>query len=168
MRRTGATFWVCAVLLFSAGCEKEKRELKSPPSASVRVNSVSLSELHPGPRLPVVSMPNPYEGNAYGISEGQRLYNWYNCAGCHFRGGGGIGPAFMDDFWIYGGSPAQIYRSIVEGRPNGMPAWGGRLPNYQVWQIVAYVQSLKAEKMIASPPGPRSDHLQATEGKQSR
>jgi cytochrome c oxidase cbb3-type subunit 3 len=74
----------------------------------------------------------------------------------------------MDDYWIYGGSPAQIYRSIIEGRPNGMPAWGGRLPNYQVWQIVAYVQSLKAGKMIASPPGPRSDHLQAGEGRESR
>ena len=41
-------------------------------------------------------------------------------------GGGGIGPPLMDDRWIYGSAPENIYASIVQGRPNGMPAWGGR------------------------------------------
>jgi cytochrome c oxidase cbb3-type subunit 3 len=113
-------------------------------------------------------MKNPYEGNSYAVAEGQRLFEWYNCAGCHFRGGGGIGPALMDDVWIYGKDPANLYETIVEGRPNGMPAWGGKIPEYQVWQIITYVESLKADRGIAAPPGPRQEHLQAGEGKISR
>jgi len=36
----------------------------------------------------------------------------------------------------------QIYATIVQGRPNGMPAFAGKLPATQVWQLVAYVRSL--------------------------
>ena len=39
-----------------------------------------------------------------------------------------MGPALMDDAWIYGGRLDQIYNSIYQGRPNGMPAWGGKIP----------------------------------------
>jgi cytochrome c oxidase cbb3-type subunit 3 len=48
----------------------------------------------------------------------------------------------MDDKWIYGSSSRQIYSVIVEGRPNGMPAFAGRVTDQQVWQIVAYVRSM--------------------------
>ncbi len=69
--------------------------------------------------------------------------NWYNCIGCHANGGGGIGPPLIKQQWIYGGEPANIFDTIVKGRPNGMPAWGDRIPEYQIWQIVAYVRSMK-------------------------
>ncbi len=36
--------------------------------------------------------------------------------------------------------PENIYATIINGRPNGMPAFGGKIPPQQVWQIVAYVQ----------------------------
>ena len=48
----------------------------------------------------------------------------------------------MDDQWIYGSEPESIYATIVEGRPNGMPSFGARIPDQQVWQLVAYVRSL--------------------------
>ena len=35
----------------------------------------------------------------------------------------------MDREWIYGGQPANIFATIVEGRPNGMPSWRGRIPD---------------------------------------
>ena len=44
-----------------------------------------------------------------------------NCVGCHCHGGGGMGPALMDDQWRYGGRIDQIAATIAEGRPNGMP-----------------------------------------------
>jgi cytochrome c oxidase cbb3-type subunit III len=87
--------------------------------------------------------PNPFAGDSRAIAEGRRLYDWMNCSGCHFEGGGGIGPPLMDDDWIYGGRrPTQIFDSIASGRANGMPAYGDKLPPEQIWQIVAYVQSL--------------------------
>ena len=50
-----------------------------------------------------------------------------NCTGRHFNGGGGIGPALMSGHWRYGGRIDQIYASIAQGRPNGMPSWQDRL-----------------------------------------
>jgi cytochrome c oxidase cbb3-type subunit III len=157
-----------AAALAAGACRRNARQLKdTAPSASIP-QSIALSPLQGGPATPPVEIQNPYEGNAYGISEGQRLYEWYNCGGCHFRGGGGIGPPLMDRDWIYGGQPGNIFASIIEGRPNGMPSWRGRIPTNQVWEIVAYVQSLDADRRIASPPGAREEHLQAREGRPSR
>jgi cytochrome c oxidase cbb3-type subunit 3 len=78
------------------------------------------------------------------FADGKRLYTWYHCGGCHFKGGGGIGPAFTDDLWIYGNRIDQVFASIYQGRTNGMPAWGGKIPDAQIWEIAAYVLSLRA------------------------
>ena len=48
----------------------------------------------------------------------------------------------MDDKWIYGSDPQNIFETVVEGRPNGMPSFKGRIPEDQAWQIVAYVRSM--------------------------
>jgi cytochrome c oxidase cbb3-type subunit 3 len=65
----------------------------------------------------------------------------------------------MDDRWIYGARPSNIYETIVEGRPNGMPAFRGKIPDQQVWMLVAYVRSMSRNAPLAALPG-RSDHLQ--------
>ena len=96
----------------------------------------------------------------YDISEGQRLYHWMNCNTCHAEGGGDAGPALMDDQWIYGGQPGDIYASIVEGRPNGMPSFGGKIPDAQIWQIVAYVRSMSGNVPFYAQPG-RMDAMTA-------
>jgi cytochrome c oxidase cbb3-type subunit 3 len=64
----------------------------------------------------------------------------------------------MDDEWIYGSRAANIFETIVEGRPNGMPAFRGKIPDAQVWQLVAYVQAMSGNAPIDALPG-RSDHL---------
>src|SRR5689334_23346973 len=72
-------------------------------------------------------VPATAEDSAWAVNEGQRLYRWYNCVGCHAHGGGGMGPPLMDAKWIYGSSPEDVYSSIVDGRPNGMPAFRGKI-----------------------------------------
>jgi cytochrome c oxidase cbb3-type subunit 3 len=151
-----------------AACAKTERELEHTGPDSARPQAVAVGKLQAGPETPEPRLANPYEGNAYAASEGQRLFEQYNCAGCHFRGGGGIGPALMDDVWVYGKEPENIYATILEGRPNGMPAWRGKIPVYQVWQLVTYVESLRGDRGISSAPGPREEHLQAGEGMHSR
>src|SRR4029078_298086 len=81
-----------------------------------------------------------------------------NGVGCHFHGGGGIGPPLMDNEWIYGSDAAQIFKTIVEGRPNGMPSYKGKLGNQQVWQLGAYVRSLSglSGSTVSSS---REDHM---------
>jgi cytochrome c oxidase cbb3-type subunit III len=94
-----------------------------------------------------------YDGNATEIAQGARLFDWYNCSGCHFHGAGGIGPSLMDQNWIYGGRIDQIYETIAYGRPNGMPTWRGKIPPEQIWQIAAYVRSLSAPSTAKGGPG---------------
>jgi cytochrome c oxidase cbb3-type subunit 3 len=163
------------VLVGLAACEREQRELRTPPSGASTVPAIRVGSIVPGPSgaLPD-SIPagpsaetrnSPYEENAYAISEGKRLYSWMNCIGCHGEGGGAIGPALMDQTWIYGGSPANIYATIVEGRPNGMPSFGGRLTDDDVWKLVAYVRSMSAQPSKAARPG-RNDDLQTKKSEQ--
>jgi cytochrome c oxidase cbb3-type subunit 3 len=142
-------------------CRRETRRIDEPPAAGARAAALEVGQLRPGPK-PSASPATrtPYEGNAYAISEGQRLYAWFNCVGCHAHGGGAIGPPLMDDVWIYGSDPANVFASIVEGRPNGMPTFRGKIPDYQVWQIVAYVRSLGGLEPTSATPV-RDDHLEA-------
>ncbi|MGQ0560909.1 MAG: c-type cytochrome [Gemmatimonadota bacterium] len=98
---------------------------------------------------------NPFEGDERALAEGERLYQQYNCISCHGgEGAGGIGPTLNDAAFKYGGSPAEIFQSIYEGRPNGMPVWGERIPDEQIWKLVAYVRSLRlADYRTVSWPG---------------
>jgi cytochrome c oxidase cbb3-type subunit III len=93
---------------------------------------------------------NEYYDNADAVNTGARLFKQYNCSGCHSSGGGGMGPSLMDDEWIYGGRLAQIHQTLVEGRPNGMPAWGGKIPDQQLWQLSAYVRSMSLPATLAA------------------
>lgn len=89
------------------------------------------------------NLPNPLESDASAVAEGHRLYDQMNCAGCHgYTAKGGMGPDLTDAHWRYGGTPVQIYKSIFEGRPKGMPAWGRALPQRSIWQLTSYIESL--------------------------
>lgn len=127
----GLTLLLAALAL--GGCEREARKFE-PPGPDTEALEKNTT----------VEMVKRYERNAYALATGKRLWGWYNCDGCHANGGGGSGPALMDDVWIYGGDAQAIYRSIAEGRPNGMPAYAGRVPKDQLWQLTAYVRSLAA------------------------
>jgi len=147
---------VCASALMS--CQREKMELRpAPAQVAVFGEAARESDLQPGGALPPVT--NPDHGEANAISEGQRLFSWYNCTGCHANGGGAIGPPLITSNWIYGGEPSNLFDTIVKGRPNGMPAWGGRIPEYQIWQLVAYIRSLNGLEPKSATPE-RQDHLE--------
>ena len=157
-RRIAAAVCTVALGLATAACEREERRFRETPPGTSPGN-VRLSDIQPGPAVPTSPTPGPYAANAYAIAEGKRLYTQLNCVGCHANGGGGMGPPLMDDKWIYGSEPANIFATIVEGRPNGMPAFGGKLANDQVWQLVAYVRSLSGLVRQDAASG-RSDHMQ--------
>jgi cytochrome c oxidase cbb3-type subunit 3 len=108
--------------------------------------------------LPPSNEEGRYDDNAWGANEGKRLFGQMNCSGCHSNGGGGIGPALMDDDWIYGSDPQTIYQTIVGGRPNGMPSYKDRVTPQQVWQLVSYVRSLSGLTPKGARPN-RVDHM---------
>lgn len=150
-------------LALASGCEREERRLVKPLTApDARAQADAMSEQQPGEQgrgMREVAAAGGYdETSAYEVSQGRQFYRWFNCAGCHAQGGGAIGPALMDDRWIYGKDPGSIFATIMEGRPNGMPAFRGRIPEAQAWQIVAYVRSMSG--LLASGAEPnRGDTL---------
>ena len=64
----------------------------------------------------------------------------------------------MDARWIYGSDPSQIFSTIVQGRPNGMPSFRNKLNDDQVWKITAYVRSLSGQVQKDVAPS-RSDDM---------
>jgi cytochrome c oxidase cbb3-type subunit 3 len=138
MMRAAVLIVVC---LATAGCDREERPFTAPHQTTVE-------------------QPDPYRDNAWGVSEGKRLFVSYNCSGCHANGGGGIGPALMDEEWIYGYEAPAIFSTIANGRPNGMPAFKDKVTEDQMWQLTAYVLSMSGQARIDVLPG-RSDHLRA-------
>jgi cytochrome c oxidase cbb3-type subunit III len=158
MKRLRAFLCVALIAGSLAGCKREERSFGvSPPKADL-ADTAAMSELHPGGTTTSPPVQNEYEQNAQALSEGKQLYTQMNCVGCHAHGGGGMGPALMDDQWIYGSNAEQIYATITQGRPNGMPSFAGKLPNQQVWKIAAYVRSMGGLTSKDAANG-RSDHL---------
>lgn len=161
---------VMAAIAFAlGGCEREARRFTTPAGNTTAQESAPRSSTNqPGVALAggvkqALQNDSPYDGNAYAVNQGKRLYRWYNCNGCHGNGGGGMGPPLMDGEWRYGSDPATLFATITQGRPDGMPSFGGHIPDDQVWQIVAYVRSMsgllrqdvapsRADSMSAGPP----------------
>ena len=137
-----------ALLAASAsGCDSKERKSSKAETANPTSGEpkVALVPFAPGRQKPVADqspegrrvMNDPEQ-----IAAGKQLFSAMNCVGCHFNGGGGMGPPLMDNIWIYGNSIENIGASIREGRPNGMPAFRGFLPDEQIWQLAAYAFAL--------------------------
>lgn len=159
-RRCAALLVVACVVL--AGCERERRPFHDSQPGAPALTAVTMNTVSPGAMAPAESTTadrGPYGENAYALNDGKRLYELYNCSGCHAHGGGGMGPPLMDAEWIYGSAPQNIYATIVEGRPNGMPSFRGRIPPNQLWELVAYVRSMSGQGSKAARPN-RSDEME--------
>lgn len=152
-----------ALTVALCGCNREARNSVGEPQGEKVPASTSPDTVFPGGGSlpPLDPKAAKFEGNSPAIAQGQMLYNQMNCAGCHFHGGGGMGVALMDGKWRYGGRIDQIAASIEEGRPNGMPAWRGKLTDQQIWQLAAYVRTLSGQER-KDAVGARADELSNT------
>jgi cytochrome c oxidase cbb3-type subunit 3 len=158
------------LLAAAASCEREIRDFRPEASAAIPIEVTPMTDFKaggPGTTLAPVSEsvsgrpPRSYENRAHDLSEGKRLYQAFNCYGCHAHGGGDMGPPLMDDKWIYGSQAEQVFNSIVAGRPNGMPAFGSKIPAYEVWQLAAYVRSMSGLASKDAAPG-RDDDMKSS------
>ncbi len=96
---------------------------------------------------------NPFANDPASAVEGRALFVGYNCSGCHGgRAGGGMGPSLRDEYWIYGNSDTQLLSTIAEGRSAGMPAWGARIPEQQIWKLITYIRTLGTPQEPDPPP----------------
>jgi cytochrome c oxidase cbb3-type subunit 3 len=146
-RRLAALSLAAALL---AGCHDEQPVRGASRPRDTVPESPMLAAIPLGdwagvaPNTLATKVANPYERDAAAIAAGGELFRSMNCADCHgYNLKGGMGPDLTDTWWRYGGSPAEIYKSIAEGRPQGMPAWGRALAPELIWRIVAYIESFQ-------------------------
>lgn len=140
----------------TAGCNSS-----SPVTvaASANPNTVNVGPV-PGGQPEALGQVDPYIGNPVALQAGRRLFNWYNCSGCHGgHGGGGMGPSLRDQVWLFGSRDDQIFDSIAEGRSNGMPAWGSKIPSNQIWELVAYIKSMRTPEEPDPPIVPANEQV---------
>lgn len=117
--------------------------LQQPSEATAP--EISLVNIAPGGAEPIDQQSpaaEKYKDDPQAIATGRQMFISFNCVGCHSHGSGGMGPALMDDKWIYGGSMENIASSIREGRPAGMPAFREMVQGDTVYMLAAYVRSL--------------------------
>ncbi|HET9002656.1 MAG TPA: c-type cytochrome, partial [Gemmatimonadaceae bacterium] len=113
---------------------------------------VHLEHIRPGQTAPRgATLKNPYAGNSAAIATGAKLFISYNCLDCHgAEGSGAMGPSLADGRWHFGGDDSELFESIYQGRPDGMPAWGSAIAADQIWMLVSYVKSLNGGKDVTT------------------
>ena len=160
-----------AVALVMNGCVRDStaQGADHPPRSAVQATVVTtttagsqdlagrfvshVSHIQPGnvPRPAGLQLRNPYESNAKAVAMGAKLFVAYNCIDCHGAdGSGAMGPSLADDRWHFGGTAPEVFESIYQGRPEGMPAWGSLISSDQIWMLTAYVRSLSAGKDVTT------------------
>ncbi|MTI12464.1 cytochrome-c oxidase, cbb3-type subunit III [Sansalvadorimonas verongulae] len=89
--------------------------------------------------------------NPKALSMGKRIF-LNNCALCHGSdAGGAFGfPNLTDHDWVWGGVPAEIKASIMEGRNGQMPAWGPVLGESGVRNVASYIRDLSGLEVNAT------------------
>ena len=104
-----------------------RRQARARPSPPRRTqfcmcrSPASTREMSPSRRR----IANPLAQDPQAATRGMQDFIQFNCVGCHApNAGGGMGPALSEGRFIYGSSPANLFLSIYQGRPNGMPTWG--------------------------------------------
>jgi cytochrome c oxidase cbb3-type subunit 3 len=143
-----ARTWLVMGLMLACNEQREPDQTQAgaPPPIGPAVGPV------PGPQLNQPLAENPFASDPNARNAGQILFNQYNCAGCHGdHAGGGMGPSLRDSTWLYGASDGQIFASIAEGRAHGMPSWGSKVPEEQLWKLVAYVKTLRTPDEVSPP-----------------
>lgn len=92
------------------------------------------------------------------IEDGKAIYT-KNCVACHAaNGGGGVGPNFTDDAWIYGSSINDVFKIIKYGVPEkGMIPWESQLNPEQMQNVASFILTEFKGKNVEGGKAPQGD-----------
>lgn len=126
-----------ALLLFAVACKG--KEAATPAAESTAASRAAAADT----AAPQVAL-RPFTGDTVKANEGRLVFLSHNCYSCHGGlAGGAMGPSLRDTTWKYGSADSLIFRTIHDGRPMGMPAWGNQLTTDQIDELIVYIRSLR-------------------------
>jgi cytochrome c oxidase cbb3-type subunit III len=98
-----------------------------------------------------------FDATPQALESGQRIYS-ANCVACHATdGGGGIGPNLTDEYWIHGGSIADIFKIVKYGVvEKGMIPWQDQLSPEEMQNVSSYILTLVGTTPV-NPKGPEGE-----------
>jgi mono/diheme cytochrome c family protein len=96
---------------------------------------------------------NPVAATAESAANGGKVFA-RSCAACHGKEGKGDGLAgakltpkpsdLTDAEWKHGATDGEIFLVIHDGvKDTGMKAYGSRMTEHELWDLVNYIRSLK-------------------------
>ena len=89
---------------------------------------------------------NPYGSQADAIAAGRHVFHDH-CAHCHGEDAEGTKkrPSLRTERVQQQATEGELHWLLVNGDKSGMPTWS-KLGDPQIWQVIAYVRSLKVEQ----------------------
>jgi mono/diheme cytochrome c family protein len=84
-----------------------------------------------------------YLGDPQAMGRASQLFRAVCTGYCHSTqtGADRVAPNLFDCDWTHGSTDQEIYRAIYDGIPDSqMQAFGERLPDEDLWKLVAYLR----------------------------
>ncbi len=115
-------------------------------------------EQHPPTKLATAAELEQMAADPNFVLAGEAIYK-VRCVSCHAADGGGlVGPNLTDDFSVYGYERDKIVAVIFNGTPKGMLAWKDQLTLDEIYQVGAYVRTLRGTAP-AKPKAPEGEPI---------
>ena len=159
MTKTLNRLLIGAIIAGLTGCDIAAADTTTPME---RVTSVPRGQLK-----------SPYLDFASVAEQGRKLFQAYDCGGCHGGGGGGgMAAPLTNEVWIYGSDDDTLFRLIALGTGSLSPGNAfqkqgfvrkgsenvvGPMPPYgeiittedDIWKIIAWIRAKNCERDAA-------------------
>jgi cytochrome c oxidase cbb3-type subunit III len=139
-------YWYWYETLRAGQSPKEAYQVELDRAAAEQAMAIKVGEATPESLLALTKDPNA-------VALGKQVFV-STCAACHRSdGGGNVGPNLTDEFWLHGGAPEKIFRTVASGVPDkGMPAWQPQLGALKTQAVTAYVLGLRGTNVAGGKP----------------
>lgn len=144
-------YWYWFEVIGASATPLEAYQAELDREAAGKADQIAVGEATPESLMAMTKDPSA-------VALGKQVFTSM-CAACHRNDGGGtVGPNLTDDFWLHGGAPEKVFKTIASGVPDkGMPAWRPQLGELKTQAVTAYVLGLRGTNVAdgKAPQGER-------------